>query len=214
MQRITALGHQAVDRPARGQQVTDLRARDRRPAGRRPTTARQPGGTSAAAAGRPRHDGQGDQAPQIVGAVPGCRARAPGRRPTTRNSSSRAAAGLRPGPPRPCPPSSWGRPGRSRAGWPRRRGSPRPGPRSARSGPRRARPPAAPTSATGSLATTRSRRSRPSASMAARAAATCPTCGGSNVPPRIPIARRAAQVPASSAITGASASISASCTTM
>ena len=66
---------------ARGQQVTDLRAGDGAPAGPSTRTARQPRGPSGAGAGRARHDGQGDQASQIVVAVPGRRARAPGRPP-------------------------------------------------------------------------------------------------------------------------------------
>ena len=116
------VGDEAVDRLARGEAVAhlraghvDLRAVDPAdPPARRDLAA-------PSSVGR-RDDGQGGQPLQVVGALPGVEL---GTRsaPTTRKSSARPLAPPRPGPPRSSRPSSSGRHGRSRGGWPRRRGS-------------------------------------------------------------------------------------------
>ena len=211
MQRITASGTSPSTGPpaASRSRTSELETATCGPSTR---STRQPGGTAGAGVARAGHDGQGDQALQVLGPVPGSRARGPDR-PRRPGRARRAGPRRRRAPPRPCRPSSWGRPGRSRAGWPRRPGSPGPGPRSARSGPRRPRSRAAPTSARGRWPRRgaggrgRAARWRPAPRPRARRAAGRRSRRGSRC-------GWGAQVPASSAITGASASISASCTTM
>ena len=185
MQRMTASGTMpSTGRPAASRSRTS--ELETGTCGPSTHSTLQPGATAGAAAGRAGHDGQGDQALEVLVAVPGAQL---GDQVGAHDQEELDRAGRRPGPgpPPPCPPSSSGRPGRSRAGSPRRPGSPRPGPRSARSGPRRARSARCPDFCHGSLATTSRRRSSPSRSMTARAAATWPACGGSKVPPKIPI---------------------------
>ena len=65
------LGHHALDRPARRQERHGPPSSRPAPAGPSTHSARQPGGTAGVGVGRPGHDGQRDQALQVLVAVPG-----------------------------------------------------------------------------------------------------------------------------------------------